>query len=289
MNYIKSKEDLKTYNDGLTPGGVPFLDMLLEYFIYYIRYVHIPNYILSNQPIIEHLELDKNNKINKLLMSKKFKQKIIRVKEDHSFPVTHSMIVIETETAILNGNVDKAQEVYVNSVSGIREFFTLIRHLLGEESYYYTITQDPFRPVKAVRELQLCYMHVFGSSTRCTSPSIRKIINIYIKILKISNALQINLQQLENPIEVKDLKSIKKALVKSRNWFGQQLIKIKIYKLSKKIVFKNKRTISNGRALHDRLFNKGYLEFQICVYRSLKYVGRRVLFSGLFEGVLIEK
>ncbi|QVK21753.1 hypothetical protein KHQ82_05380 [Mycoplasmatota bacterium] len=288
LNYLKRKEGLKIYRDGITPGGVAFLDLLLEYFIYYVRYVHVTNYILSNQPIIEVLEMDKNNKVKELLMSKKFKQSIIRIKEDNSFPVTHSMIVVETETAILNGNVDKAQEQYVKAISGIREFFTLIRHLLGEDCFYYTITQDPFRPIKAVRELQQCYMEVFGSTERCTSPVIRKTLGIYIKILKLMNKINLLVMKLDRDKVEDKFRGIKRQLIKTRNKLGAVLEKLKVFKIIKKAIFRNKKRISRSKEIQDKLDNNGYIEFQIGVYKSIKDVGKKVKFPKMFEGVILE-
>ncbi len=291
-DYIKGRKSTMFYKDGITPGGKQYLDLLFEYFIYYVRYVHIPNYILSNQPIIEVLKLDKNQQIQELVMSKKFKQSMIAIKEDNSFPFIHSMIVIETESAIFNGNVDKKNEAYVKHISGIREFFTLIGHLLGESSYYYTVTQDPMRQIKAVRELHLCYMHVMGKTERCTSPNIRKLIGFYIGVFKLNNWFIKKFFEYAL-IEWTEVKTWYKNMVTAP--FKLALLAVsQITKTELGKVFLNKarqlnrKIISKAKALQDRLNAKGYLEFQIGVYRSIKDVGRRVTFPKLLQGVMVE-
>lgn len=246
------------FKDGLTPGGIPFLSLLQSYVIMYVQHIFVPNFIMSNQPIMESFKIDKT-KINKL-MSKKFSQNFIKLKENTPIPLPLRGFIIETETAIFYSNTNRGNESEDKSSNGIREFMTTAGHTLQERVFYYGITQSPTRTSKSIRELYQGYQHVFKSKARATSTYIRGFLSIIIFLLAI----------IKTPFHM-IRKKIKRELKRDPlNYITTYLSKV----------------ISSIKSLQKKLYNKGYMEFYIGVYENLSDVGKKVPFPKV--GVTLE-
>jgi len=246
------------FKDGLTPGGIPFLSLLKSYVIMYVQHIFVPNFIMSNQPIMESFKIDKT-KINKL-MSKKFSQDYIKLKENTPIPLPLRGFIIETETAIFYSNTNRGNESEDKSSNGIREFMTTAGHTLQERVYYYGITQSPTRTSKSIRELYQGYQHVFKSKARATSNYIRAFLSILIFLL---------------------------AIIKTPFHFTRKKIKRELHHdLLNFITTYISKVISRIKSTQKKLYNKGYMEFYIGVYENLSDVGKKVPFPKV--GVILE-
>jgi hypothetical protein len=282
--YRKGKEvpDV-AYQDGLTPGGIHFLDMLKRYILLYMYYYYVPNFIMSNQPIMEDWTVvKKTGKIDRLF-SKKLSQDYFKLKEETPIPFPMRGFVIETETAIFYSNVDTSNEKYVKDESGIREFYTTAGHILREQVFLYGITQSATRVMKALRELYPGYQHVFKMKFRATSDFSRSIIHLRIffkkfKILRLRFLRFFNRGTLSK-IRYRLQRSFpgilnrknRIVLAEKRYTSKIQLLRRKISKLYQKDLQK---------------WSKGYIMYYKGVYENIADVGKKVSFP-LF-GVLQE-
>ena len=258
------------YRDGLTPGGVPFLDLLKSYVIMYVQHIFVPNFIMSNQPIMEDFGIE--GKTIKKLFSKKFSQEYIKLKDDKPIPLPLRGFIIETETAIFYSNTDKAVENENKNTNGIREFYTTAGHTLREQVFLYGITQSATRVSKAMRELYPGYQHVFKHRYRGTSGYTRVMLSIVIALTKFKIARLKAWRAVTTKLQVKVLKRDRERIIRKgiyTRWMNH---------LTKRI--------SKLEAFSRRLFNRGFIEFYIGVYENLEDVGKRVDFPKM--GVLIE-
>lgn len=247
-------------NDGVRPGGIPFQELLLKYLLLYTYRIFITNYIMSNQPILESFDVEDNGKIN-YNFSKKFSQQYIRIKEDNPIPLPLRGVIIETEMAILMSNVDQQGQAAAKLLNGIREFYTVIGHILGERIYMFAIVQDAHRQIKVVRELYQNYIHVFKQETVATASMRRKLLDFYKFNVKVSNWTYSKLFRL----------SRKKSRLRP---FYQRKME------------KTHKRVSAIITLQERLFNEGYLVTYKGVYSSIEDVGKKVRFPRF--GVKIE-
>jgi hypothetical protein len=243
------------FEDGITPGGHHMLHLLRRYILVFIRVKLIPNYIMSNQPIIEETKISKTGRIQ-TLFSKIFKVDYISLKMKTPFPFTIGMIIIETETAMFYTNTDKGIEEFINNESGIREFHTILGHLLEEESYLRGITQDKNRPNKTLRELYEGYMHIFQLEFASTRNFFR--LNYSIRRFRIKLKLIIN--------------NLKLRIFK-RKFYQRLLIK-------KKNRLKKRLSILHQKDL--KLWAKGYIVYYIGVYKKIEDSGKKVKFPILW-------
>ncbi|KFZ27062.1 MAG: hypothetical protein KQ78_00837 [Candidatus Izimaplasma bacterium HR2] len=172
------------FQDGLTPGGLHFLDMLKRYTILYMYHHYVPNFIMSNQPILESFEIIKKSGKIERLFSKKLSQDYFKLKEVTAIPFPKRGFIIETETAIFYSNTDKTEGEYFKDESGIREFYTTAGHILREEVFLYGITQSATRTLKALRELYPGYQHIFKMKFRSTATFSRSIIKLRSQLKK---------------------------------------------------------------------------------------------------------
>jgi len=258
MSYIKThdtKVQQFTLHDGLTPGGRPFVELLFEYVIIYTYRVYVTNFVLSNQPILEALEIDKDGNIKKHF-SKKFSHKYMKIKLDGPLPWPLRGVIIQTEMAIMLSNVDQLGEAMAKSINGIREFFTIYGHLMQERVYLFDIVQDPNRQIKAVRELYQTYLHVFNKKEICTAPIRRTINQKRVEVLQ----LQIKFQSL----------ILRTARMKSFQ-----------YKITQKRIDVMSEKIFNLKQRNEQLNSKGYLKIYIGVYGKLEDVAKNVKFPRL--------
>jgi hypothetical protein len=243
------------FKDGITPGGKHMLSMLRRYVLVYIRLNFIPNYIMSNQPIIENVTVTKSG-IIKTLFSKIFKVDYISLKEPTPIPFTIGMIVLETETAMFYSNTDKKLEEFIKNKSGIREFMTILGHLLEEESYFRGITQDKNRPNKSLRELYEGFMHMFKFEFASTRNFFRlnyKIRRLIIRIRRISVFIKSKI-----------------AITKFRKKF-----------LCRKTYYLNKRlSILHQKDL--KVWAKGYIIYYIGIYEKIEDSGKKVKYPLLW-------
>ena len=246
------------FEDGITPGGKHTLHLLKRYVTVYIRITYIPNYIISNQPIIEEAKVSKKTGAIKTLFSKIFSLDYISLKMKTPMPFPIGVIITETETAMYYSNTDKALEVYIKNESGVREFHTVEGHLLQEEAYIRGITQDKDRPNKTIRELYEGYMHVFSLDFYCTSD-----------IFRLNYALR---------------RVIQKLLIvrlKVKNHFTI-IKKLKPYRVRK--IRKHEKRISILHQKDLKKWAKGYIVFKKGVYSKIEDSGKKVkypLFYGL--------
>lgn len=252
---------VQDYNmkDGITPGGVPFLDLLYKYTMLYVQHSFVPNFILSNQSIIEKIDIDK--KRIKKLYSKKYSQDYLKLKKRGPIPLPLRGVILETETAIFLGNVDKANESELKAINGIREFFTVARHILQDNTYYRSITQKTTRVMLNIRELFPNYMHVFRQQHKCTSPLRR----FFLKMLCFFDRL--------NKFRV-TIRSIMMKLLRFHVLNGERSLE------------RISRRISYYIAKQKQLYNNGYIITYQGVYEDISEVGRSVKFPKL--GVKLE-
>jgi len=243
------------FNDGLYPGGIPFLDMLRKYCMIYMYHHYVPNFIMSNQPILEKFQIIDRKKIHRLF-SKKLSQDFFKLKEDTPMPFPLRGFFIETETAIFYSNTDREGEKETKELNGIREFYTTVGHILREKVFLYGITQSPTRTIKALRELYPGYQHVFKRKFRGTSDYRRGFISfrIFLKKLKVIRLKLFRWIKLK----IKFYSSIEKSLYRK--------------------IYKTKRKISYLHQKKTRLFNKGYIVFYKGIYENIKDVGKKVSF-----------
>lgn len=263
-----------SFKDGLTPGGIPFLSLLQSYVIMYVQHIFIPNFIMSNQPIMEKFKINKKH-IEKL-MSKKFSQDYIKLKENTPIPLPLRGFIIETETAIFYSNTNRGNESEDKSTNGIREFFTTAGHTLQERVFYYGITQSATRTSKSIRELYQGYQHVFKSKVRATSGYRRFMLSVVIALIRA-------IEPVVNLLDFLYTKHLIQLLHKKRG--------ISLKTLNQNNPFRRFKTfllmlISKIKARQKRLYNRGYIEFYIGVYENLSDVGKRVPFPKI--GVLLE-
>lgn len=283
------------FEDGLTPGGKHMLDMLKRYFLIYMRLHYTPNFIMSNQPIIEDYKISKKGHI-KVLFSKIFSLDYLSLKKYTPMPFPISGIVIQTETAIYLPNTDSTIQAEINNTSGIRETYTTWGHLGREEVYVRDITQDKNRPNKSLRELYEGYIHVFKLKFVCTSNffrfnySIRRFLNKFkifrlkIKRFIIPSGLKKVYQVRESTTKNKILKlgnKILKFIIKIVNTvlrFGDQRLETKIYRIRKRISLLHQKDLKK--------WAKGYIVFNLGVYDKIDDSGKKVrypLFYGMKE------
>jgi len=243
--------------DGLTPGGKHMLDMLLRYFLVYMRVNHITNYIMSNQPIIEAHEVTKSGEV-KLQFSKLFSQDFLKLKEKTPMPFPIGGIGLETETAIFYPNTDRKIEEYIKNKSGIRETHTTSGHLFREEFLLRGITQSKTRTNLSLRELYEGYIHVFGFKYVCTSNFIRFTYTLRRNINLVRHWI-IGLR-------------MKLNIVKAR----RNQLQIKQFKLRKRISLLHQKDLKK--------WSKGYLVFSLGIYDNIEDCGKMVKYP-LFYGI----
>ena len=250
------------FEDGLTPGGKHYLDLLYRYVLLYMHHYYVPNFIMSNQPVLESFTIVKKSRI-KRLFSKKLSQDYYKLKEETPFPHPMRGFEIETETAIFYSNTDKELENEIKNTSGIREFHTTSGHLLREAVYLRGITQDPNRVNKSLRELYEGYIHVFRMKFKATSNFIRFIIRfrIFFKKFKI--------------LRIKLYKWITRK--KQLHIFNNRLDR-KIQLVRKKISYLTQKELKK--------WAKGYIIFYKGIYDNLHDVGKKVKYPTF--GVISE-
>lgn len=244
------------FENGLTPGGQHMLDPLLRYVLIYIRYKFIPNYVMSNQPFIENVEVTKSGKIN-ILYSKVFSQDYFKLKEKTPMPFISGVFIWESETAIFYPNTDKELEHEIKDKTGIREFHTTSGHMLREDGYIRGITQSKTRTNKSLRELYEGYLHVFKINFVCTSDTIRFYYSLRRILLKIKAFYY------------------KKVFIKLVP--GNRLKRIlhkKIQRIYKKVSIFHQKDLKK--------WAKGYIVFKIGVYDRIDDSGKRVKFPPFY-------
>ena len=274
--HFKNKRVLDySFNDGLTPGGKPFLDMLRKYVILYVYHNFIPNFIMSNQPILESFEIIDRTKIERLF-SKKLSQDYFKLKEETPIPLPMRGFIIETETAILYSNTDKTAENENKQLNGIREFYTTAGHILREKVFLYGITQSPTRVMKAMRELYPGFQHIFKMKFRSTSNFKRSFINFRI-FLKKFKVIRIRIRRWITLTFKHKIINRKKGSKQKTILYSGRTTK-KIYKIRRKISKLNSKEV--------RLFNNGYVEFYKGIYDNIADVGKKVKFPKV--GVILE-
>ena len=263
-----------SFDDGLTPGGKNYLDLLKEYIDLYVNHFFVLNFIMSNQPVLEKTEITSKKQIKKLF-SKKLSHNHFRIKEDHPMPFPKRGHVIETETAMFYPNTDTKLEHDIKDKSGVKELYTTKRHLLGENLFITGITQNHQRPIKALRELYPSYQHVFKFKFRSTSDSKRLLLEmlIFIKRFKIWRIrLYRWIKKTYTPIKIKEISNPignKGKPIYTNN---------RINKIRKKIAkIRSKQAIA---------LSNGFLEFYIGIYDSINDVTKKVKFPKI--GILIE-
>lgn len=252
------------FQDGLTPGGQHFLDILKRYTVLYMYHNFIPNFIMSNQPILESFEVIKKSGKIKRLFSKKLSQDYFKLKLNTPIPFPKRGFIIETETAIFYSNTDSTEGKYFKDESGIREFYTTAGHLLREEVFLYGITQSATRTLKALRELYPGYQHVFKMKFRSISSFSRSLLKFRSQLKKL-RILQLRLERWFYR------HSKKLAIIDRRITRKIYRLKYKISRLSQKDAIK---------------WSKGYIIFYKGIYEDIKDVGKRVTFPKF--GVILE-
>ncbi len=280
----------------------------------------IPNFIMSNQPILESFEVIKKSGKIERLFSKKLSQDYFKLKENTPMPFPKRGFIIETETAIFYSNTDKAEGEYFKDKSGIREFYTTAGHLLREEVFLYGITQSPTRTLKALRELYPGYQHIFKMKFRSVSSFSRSIIKLRSQLKKfkilllrlerwtfrnISKLVDIDKLIINKIILLsKKITNLTKTDFQNINSISQlgrlQLLYLKykrlIYlgirkiqsnetRITKKI-YRIKRKISKLSQKEATKWSKGYIIFYKGIYEDIKDVGKRVSFPKF--GVILE-
>jgi hypothetical protein len=238
--------------DGLRPGGIPFQELLLKYIVLFTYRIFITNYIMSNQPILEQFDIEDNGKIN-FNFSKRFSQQYIRIKEDNPIPLPLRGVIIETEMAILLSNVDKDGEAAAKILNGIREFYTVIGHIIGERIYMFAIVQDPNRQIKTVRELYQVYIHVFKQETVATGSMRRTLLDLY-KFQQKANIWTFQLMH---------------RLSRKRS---------RVRKVYQKLIERSRKRVSQAVTIQERIYNSGYLVTYKGVYSNERDVGKKVRF-----------
>jgi len=262
------------FDDGLTPGGKNYIDLLEDYVLLYIYHYFVPNFIMSNQPILEATEIVSKKQIKKFF-SKKLSHNHFRIKEDHPMPFPIRGYVIETETQQFYNNADKALEAEIKDESGVTNLYAAKRHLLGEDLFITGITQNPQRPIRALRELYPSYQHVFKFKFRATGDFTRLLLEILVWI-----------------------KRFKITRIRFYRWLKKTYTPFKVEKLDQptgnggKAIYTNKRInkvrkkIAKHRSKQARILANGYIEFYIGVYQNIYDISKKVRFPKL--GVLIE-
>ncbi len=263
------------YEDGITPGGQHFLDRLKKYVILYIYYNFIPNFIMSNQPILESFKVIKKNKRINRLFSKRLSQDYFKLKEETPIPFPKRGFVIETETAIFYSNIDSKNEKYVKDESGIREFYTTAGHLLREQVYIYGITQSSTRVMKALRELYPGYQHVFKMKFRATSNFTRRLIRFRIMIKKIRIA-RLQMFYYINSFTFSKIRYLIEHYLRIKLKKTKNII-LKEKRYTKRIQ-KTKRRISHLYQKEAQKWANGYIIFYKGIYENISDVGKRVSF-----------
>lgn len=258
------------FKDGIKPGGIHFLHLLKRYTLLYMYHYYVPNFVLSNQPILENYTVDKKTGKIDRLFSKIFSQDYLKLKEETPIPFPMRGFVIQTENAIIYSNTDKDGEKYFKDESGMREFYTTAGHLLREKVYLYDITQSESRTLKALRELYPGYQHVFQMTFKATSDFTRSLIRLrqHLKRFKI---LRLRLYRY-----IRSNTLLKLSFLKNKN---------KVTRLTKQI-YRTKRKISRLSQKEARKWSKGYIIFYKGVYEHIRDVGRKVSFPRL--GVIHE-
>ncbi len=251
------------YQDGLTPGGKHYLDLLYEYTTTYVYHNFIKNFMMTNQPVLEDYSIDKKTGRIKTIYSKMFSQRFFSLKQDTPFPMPMRGFISETESASLYSNTDNEQKNYVNTESGIRETQMFWGHLFKEQVWYRSITQDQNRPIKGLRELYEAYIHVFKLKFKSTG-------------------------------EVKRfIYSLRAVRHKVRILFMKLLLKIPSPRVSKKRfykkIYKSKFHISKLSQKSLIRWSKGYIIFYKGIYYNISDVGKKVkfpIFGVIKESVL---
>jgi len=262
------------YYDGLTPGGKHYLDLLFKYTIMYMYYYFVPNFIMSNQPILESWTIvKKTGKITRLF-SKKLSQDYFKLKEDTPMPFPKRGFIIETETAIFYSNVDDKNEKYIKETSGIREFYTTAGHLLQEQVFIYGITQSATRVMKALRELYPGYQHVFKMKLRATHDFTRWIVRVRVFFKKVK-ILRLTMYRALNKM------SFARIRFKLSSWIHTKRKKDKLILPENRYthrIFKARHKISKLQQKELQLWAKGYIMFYKGVYENISDVGKKVSF-----------
>jgi hypothetical protein len=239
------------FHDGITVGGKHPLSMLKRYILVYLRIYLIPNFIMSNQPIIEDRKVTKSGRI-KTLYSKIFSVDYVSIKQETPMPFFPGTIVLETETGILYTNTDKEIEKYISNISGIKEFHTIFGHLLEEEAYFRAITQDKNRPNKSLRELYEGFIHIFKMEFIGTRDFIR--FNYKVRRLLVL------------------LSRFRYKII--YHYFSFKWINKKIHKLERKLSILHQKDL--------KLWAKGYIIFYQGIYANIEDSGKNVKYPLLF-------
>lgn len=242
-----------SFNDGVTPGGIHMLDLLSRYVKVYIRINFIPEYVMSNQPILENVSVEKSGRI-KNLFCKLFSTDYIALKKDTPMPFILGLIIIESETGIVYANTDKGLEEFIKNESGIKEFLTTEGHQLEEEGYMRGITQDKNRPNATLRELYQGYIHIFRMDFAGTRDFFR---------------FNYKLRRFRRKVQQLILKILFKADRPGTTRFKRFLHR-KYQKTRKRISKLHEKDL--------RVWAKGYLVFYQGVYQQINDVGKQVRF-----------
>lgn len=261
------------FRDGLTPGGVHFLKMLKRYVLLYMYHNYVPNFVMSNQPILEQFQVQKKSGRITSLFSKILSQDYFKLKEETPIPFPMRGFVIETETAILYSNTDKKGGEDFKDKTGMREFYTTAGHILRETVYVYGITQSHTRTLLALRELYPGYQHVFKMSFKATADFTRSIIRfrIFMKKFKILRTRFYRWYWF---------------LISKRAKFIQKIFKNRQTAYFTKRIYKLKKKISRLSQKETYKWSRGYIVFYKGIYEHIKDVGRKVSFPLL--GVIHE-
>lgn len=262
------------FEDGLTPGGKHYLDLLEDYVQTYIYHYFVPNFFMANQPILEATEIVSKKQIKKLF-AKELSHNYFRIKEDYPMPFPKRGFLAETETQQMFNNADKELETDIKKTSGVVNLYAAKRHLLGEDLFITGITQNHMRPVAALRELYPSYQHVFKFKFRATGDFVRFLIELLIWI-----------------------KRFKMTRIRFYRWVKKTYTPLKVEELERptsnggKAIYTNKRInkvrkkIAKYRSKQAIILSKGYIEFYIGVYDNIYDVTKKVRFPKL--GVLLE-
>ena len=258
------------FNDGLVVGGKHFLDLLKDYTITYVYHYYIPNFIMSNQPILEKATINKKTGKIKTLFSKQLSQDFFKLKEDTPIPFPLRGFVIETETGMLYSNTDSAQEKEIKQNTGMREFYTACGHILRERLFLYGITQSATRVMKVLRELYPSYQHVFKMKFKATSDTRRLLLRIRIFLKKIKLAFLKLFRFLNQKSFSLFRYKLHKLIKPNKQIAREKKYTRKINKTTKKISKLSQREL--------QLWSKGYIQFYTGVYENISDVGRKVNF-----------
>lgn len=143
-----------------------FFSLVVAYCTCFKRLAYAPIFSMSNQPMKASDGMAKQFSFNFTKLTSDTicdKNRRINYRSVTVFPWTDNLTITETEGDSWYLNVDKKNASEMAS-SGNRDFRAYIRHLLGENTYWFSTGQDSGRMQKLIRELDHCYVEVLQHS-----------------------------------------------------------------------------------------------------------------------------